>query len=288
MNKLLTIGMATYDDYDGVYFTIQALRMYHEVCRSEKVEFIVVDGNPDGKHGETTRNFLKSFHEQDAIYVENKGKTSSFDKYKIADHASGKYVLIIDCHVLIDTGGINELLHYYLNNPDCKNLIQGPLIYDNLTNISTHFDPNWSGAMYGTWATNTEAYNKKEPFEIQMQGMGLCSFERKNWPGISNNFKGFGAEEGYIAEKFRQNGGKNICLPKLRWMHRFGRPEGTKYPLILEDRIWNYFVGWLELTKDPEHEVIKGAYEHFKDKIPAGSIDNILNLAKQKVLEEGE
>jgi hypothetical protein len=27
--RALSIGMATYDDYDGVYFTLQALRMYH-------------------------------------------------------------------------------------------------------------------------------------------------------------------------------------------------------------------------------------------------------------------
>ncbi len=27
--RTLTIGMATYDDYDGVYFTVQALRLYH-------------------------------------------------------------------------------------------------------------------------------------------------------------------------------------------------------------------------------------------------------------------
>ena len=25
----LTIGMATYDDFDGVYFTIQSLRLHH-------------------------------------------------------------------------------------------------------------------------------------------------------------------------------------------------------------------------------------------------------------------
>ncbi len=30
-NKLLTIGMSTYDDFDGVYFTLQSLRMYHPV-----------------------------------------------------------------------------------------------------------------------------------------------------------------------------------------------------------------------------------------------------------------
>jgi hypothetical protein len=283
--KLLTVAMATYDDFDGVFFTIQALRMYNDICRTKQVEYIVVDGNADSAHGKIIKSFIESLnHHQDAKYIKNEKRLSSFNKYDTVEHAEGKYILILDCHVLLLPGAIESLLYYYLNNPDCKNLVQGPLVYDDLKNISTHFNPAWRGSMYGTWATDMEKYDKGEPFEITMQGMGLCSFEKKNWPGINNLFKGFGAEEGYIAEKFRQNGGKNICLPKLGWCHRFGRPEGAKYPLILEDRIWNYFVGWLELTKDPEHEVIKGAYEHFKDKIPAGSIDNILEQAKKTIL----
>ena len=67
-------------------------------------------------------------------------------------------------------------------------------------------------------------------------------------------------------------------------MHRFVRPAGVPYPLILEDRIWNYFVGWLELTQDPDHEMIQGAYKHFHNKIPAGSIDHILNQAIKQTL----
>lgn len=285
MSKLLTIGMATYDDFDGVFFTIQSLRMYHEICNTSDVEFVVLDTNSEGKHGKAVENFIKGLGKK-GKYIKQEGKPSSFNKYDIVKHADGKYVLIVDCHVLLVPGSIDALLYYYLNNPDCKNVVQGPLLYDNLKNISTHFNPEWRGNMYGTWATNKEQYDKGEPFEIKMQGMGLCSFERSNWPGINPHFKGFGAEEGYIAEKFRSNGGKNICLPKLKWMHRFGRPEGVKYPLILEDRIWNYFVGWLELTKDPEHEVIQGAYEHFKDKIPPGSIDNILQNAKNLIIKE--
>jgi hypothetical protein len=53
---------------------------------------------------------------------------------------------------------------------------------------------------------------------------------------------------------------------------------------ILEDRIWNYFVGWLELTQDPNHTIIQEIYNHFKDKIPTGSIDNIFQMAKNKIL----
>ena len=283
MSKLLTIGMATYDDYDGVFFSIQALRMYHPICNTDSVEFVILDNNPKGPHGLACLNFAGS-SSNNIKYIEYSGVSSSFNKYKIVDHATGQYVLIIDCHVLIAQNGISHLLSYFQQNPECKNLIQGPLLYDDLKNISTHFNPQWSGDMYGVWSTNSEAYNNGHPFEIPMQGMGLLSFERSAWKGINQNFKGFGGEEGYIAEKFRQWGGKNVCLPQLGWNHRFGRPSGVKYPLALEDRIWNYFIGWLEITQDPDHQMIKDIYEYFKPKVTQTSIDHIFNKAKQLIL----
>lgn len=281
MSKLLTIGMATFDDYDGVFFTIEALRLYHEICKTNDVEFVVLDNNPNGKHSECLRNFTNTIK---AKYIPYDDKPSSFNKYKVVDHASGKYVMILDCHILLVQNALDVLMKYFESNPDCKDLVQGPLVYDDLHNYSTEFFPQWRGHMYGTWHTNKEAYERGEPFEITLQGMGLCAFEKSNWPKINEHFKGFGAEEGYIAEKFRRNGGKNICIPQLKWVHRFGRPEGVKYRLILEDRIWNYFIGWLEITKDPNHEMVVGTYEHFKDLIPKGSIDNIFNNAKQLIL----
>src|SRR5271168_3863366 len=45
--NFLTIGMATYDDYDGCYFSVQAIRLYHSEILSE-VEFLVVDNKPAG------------------------------------------------------------------------------------------------------------------------------------------------------------------------------------------------------------------------------------------------
>ena len=42
--------MAVYDDFNGVYFIVQALRLYHpEVMRD--VEITVVDNNPGGPAG---------------------------------------------------------------------------------------------------------------------------------------------------------------------------------------------------------------------------------------------
>lgn len=286
MNKLLTIGMSTYDDFDGVYFTIQALRMYHSICDTNDIEIIVLDNNPEGVHGQELQKFIAGWTNGNGKYVPIKDKSSSFNKYKVVDHASGQYVLILDCHVLLASNAIETLLNYYSSHPDCKDLIQGPLLYDDLRNLSTEFKDEWRGDMYGIWHNSPEAYSKGEPFEIKLQGMGLCSFEKKNWPGICPYFKGFGGEEGYIAEKFRRNGGKNICIPQLKWVHRFGRPNGVKYPLILEDRIWNYFVGWLEITKDPNHHMIVDTYNHFKTRIPQESLDNILERAKNKILND--
>lgn len=280
MEKLLSVGMSTYDDYDGVYFSIQALRMYHDICNTNEVEFVVIDNNPESPHGKEVKNLLEN--KLKGKYIPYTEKPSSFNKYKVPDYAEGKYVLIIDSHVLIEKGGIDNLLNYYKENPNCKDLVQGPLWYDDLCSISTHFDPVWRGHMYGIWATNKEAYDAGKPFEIPMQGMGLCSFEKANWVGVNPRFYGFGAEEGYISEKFRQNGGKNVCLPNLKWNHRFGRPAGVKFRLCLEDRVWNYFVGHLELFKDPDHPMIKEVYDYFKDKLPAGRIDRILSKALDK------
>lgn len=277
-NNKLTIGMATYDDYDGVFFSIQSMRMYQN-CKDS--EFIVLDGNPNSAHGDACKNFLSSIGGR---YIPFEGTLSSFNKYKIKDHSTREYVLIIDCHVLIEPGGVDVLMNYFENNPNCKNLIQGPLWYDDLKNVATHFSPTWRGDMFGTWATNKEEYEKGDPFEIPLQGMGMLAFEKKNWPGVGEYFKGFGAEEGYIAEKFRLNGGKNICIPKLKWNHRFGRPNGVKYPLALEDRIWNYLVGWLELYKDPNHEMVTGTIEHFKNKIGLEKINEFLEKAKEVTL----
>ena len=85
------------------------------------------------------------------------------------------------------------------------------------------------------------------PFDIPMQGMGLFSCRRAVWPGFNPRFRGFGGEEGYIHEKFRQNGGRTLCLPFLRWMHRFRRPMGVPYINSWEDRVRNYMIGFREL-----------------------------------------
>ena len=102
--------------------------------------------------------------------------------------------------------------------------------------------------MYGCWDMDERGRNPDAlPFDILMQGMGLFACRRSVWPGFNARFRGFGGEEGYIHEKFRRNGGRTLCLPFLRWMHRFRRPMGVPYINRWEDRVRNYLIGLREL-----------------------------------------
>ena len=239
---LLTIGMATYDDFDGVYFTLESLKAYHDL---NDVELVVVDTKKEPcKDTQNVCNNVgaKYFHRPDKV-------GTSASRNHVFEVASGRFVMCIDCHVLLVKDSIKKLKEYLKNNLNTEDLIQGPLLYDDHKHVSTHFDPQWRGQMFGTWGTD-KRYLTEEKFEIPMQGLGLFCMRKAVWPKFNQHFRGFGGEEGYIHEKVRQNGGKTLCLSWLKWIHRFGRPKGVPYPLQLKDRVINYLIGWIELGLD--------------------------------------
>jgi hypothetical protein len=100
-----------------------------------------------------------------------------------------------------------------------------------------------------------------------MQGLGVFSCRKQAWLGFNPNFRGFGGEEGYIHEKFRQAGARTLCLPALRWLHRFGRPAGIPYRVTVEEKLRNYLIGHLELGLS-----IQPVIEHFSTQAPAENV----------------
>ncbi len=239
----LTIGMATYNDFDGVYFTLQALRLYHDLTDTE---LLVVD-NYGCTH---TRSLVENWLNGRYILATDKVGTAA-GRELVFREARGAATLCCDSHVFFAPGTIARLKAYHREHPDCADLLQGPLIYDDLHSFSTHFAPAWRGQMWGTWATDPRGADPEgEPFDIPMQGLGAFSCRTSAWPGFNPQFRGFGGEEGYIHEKFRRAGGRCLCLPWFRWLHRFGRPAGVPYPLTIEDKLRNYLIGHTELGLD--------------------------------------
>jgi glycosyltransferase involved in cell wall biosynthesis len=267
--RKLTIGMATHDDYDGLYFSIQSIRMFHKEILDD-IEFVIVDNNPNSDHGKSNRKLLEWIQEPVQYLPFTKFKSTTV-KNKVFELADTPYVLCIDSHVTIQPGAIKKLIEFYDDGNDDGNLLQGPLIYDDMKSISTHFKLNWSGHMWGQWDTDPRGIDPtSSPFEIPAQGMGLFSSRKESWLGYNKEFRGFGGEEGYIHEKYRKHGKKTICLPFLLWLHRFERPNGVTYPNNLHERFRNYLIGFHELRL-PTLEL----EEHFKDVISPQEILNI-------------
>ncbi len=246
--RRLTIGMATYDDYDGAYFTIQSIRLNNPELAGD-LEFVVIDNNPGGPYSDVLSRFGKWV---DCYrYVPRGEWHGTAIRNAVFEEASSPFVLCIDSHVLIAPGALSKLISYFESDPDSRDLVQGPLIYDDLRTNSTHMEPRWRDGMYGTWASDPRGNDPAAPcFDISMQGLGLFACRRAAWPGFNPKFRGFGGEEGYVHEKIRQRGGRTLCLPFLRWIHRFGRPLGEPYANRWEDRIRNYVIGFTELGLD--------------------------------------
>lgn len=272
--KKLSIGMASYDDYDGVYFTAQSIRLFHPEITADS-EIVVVDNHPDGPCAADLRDlegWIEGYR-----YVPWSRCSGTAVRDIVFREARAEFVLCVDSHVLFAPGSLRKLLDYFRANPETPDLLQGPLLYDDLRSISTHMEPRWSCGMFGVWGVDDRASDPAAaPFEIPMQGLGVFACRRSAWPGFNPRLQGFGSEEGYLHEKFRRDGGRTICLPFLRWVHRFARPLGPRYRNSWEDRIRNYLIVARELGRDPSEVV-----EHFRIHLGADAADPILASASR-------
>ncbi len=270
--KLLTIGMSVYDDYDGAYFTIQSIRAAYPHLR-EQLEFLVIDNNPGSVNSDALRSLMEYWIK--GTYVPFNKYSSTSVRNLVFEYATADAVLCMDCHVILWEQSLPRLLDYYAANPQTRDLLQGPLVYDDCgPTISTHFKPEWRAEMFGTWDTDERGRHvDAPPFEIPMSGLGLFSCRRDAWLGFHPAFRQFGGEEGYIHEKFRLVGQRTLCLPFLRWVHRFHRAS-TPYPITNEQKLRNYLIGALDLGMSPQP-----ALEHFERVSP---------VAKTKLMAEAE
>ena len=267
----LTVGMACFDDFNGVYFTVQALQIYHaEVL--DQIEFIVVDNNPEGEDGKAVKNLLTAWIPHARYIAAPDVVGTAAPRNLVFDEARGEAVLCLDCHVLLEAGSVRRLIDYYAAHPESCDLLHGPLLNDGCKPYATHMEPVWRDEMFGIWGLDSRGLSADQPeFEIPMHGCGLMSCRKEAWLGFHRQFRGFGGEEGYIHEKYRQAGYRALCLPWLRWLHRFGRPAGIAYPLTLNDRVRNYILGRLELGKSYDDVL-----EHFAPRMDQAALDCVL------------
>jgi len=340
MEKMLTIGMAHYSDFNGVYFTIQDIikELVYNGRRDllSQIEFLIVENNSSCPHANSVKRFANGSNGLVKVIDLDENQGTSCTRNKIIEEARTNFVLVMDCHVLLcpTVKVIDQLLAFISYNEKSEDLFTGPLVYDAMNNISTHFNDEWGGGMWGRWGfawkcvcdsfyfsvmnvdkkcsfvslgtqerikecgycsrefpdlqynshdnkLKQEGYNrcgfdpKEKPFEIFAQGLGLFLTRKNSWLKFNPNTTGFGGEECYIHEKYRQAGRKTMCLPFLKWLHRFDRPDGVKYALSTEDKLKNYILEFKEIGLD-----LSDLKKHFVDEL------SFSESTWQKLLEE--
>ena len=104
MEQTLTIGMAHHDDFNGVYFTIQdiikELVFNNRQDLLKKIEFLVIENNPDSNHGKSVKSLEKKISSLRVVDFTDKKGTSA-TRNKIIAEARTNFVLVLDCHVLL-------------------------------------------------------------------------------------------------------------------------------------------------------------------------------------------
>ena len=98
----LTIGMATYNDVDGVYFTLQALRLYHDLSDTES---LVID-NYGCEH---TQALVEGWAKQGRYLLATEVSGTAAPRDRVVREAQGDAVLRRDSHVLFALGSIARL-----------------------------------------------------------------------------------------------------------------------------------------------------------------------------------
>lgn len=232
-----SICLPSYNNFTEVFFTVQSLRMYHDL---KDTEIIVVDNFGDN----VLANWVKNNGKNVVKYERHTDvQCGSAAKNRAIEIAKGEFVLCMDSHILVKRGALDVEL-------DGDNFYQGPLMYSSCIKYSMAWEPVWRKHMWGIWSQSVTEL-PKEPIEIWAMGAGFFACRRDSWLGFNPAFRGFGGESGYIQEKYRKAGRKVYSHPKMVWMHLFHN-EGTKipYPLKLQDRIKNYLIGFRELGLD--------------------------------------
>jgi hypothetical protein len=327
MSPKITVGMAHCDDFEGLWATVQSVFLHHEWDSPADVEIVIVDTSPVGsEHRRLVADFVRKGgglnrgeRTPNIKLIDMAGfPGTTKPREEIFTHATGEIVVVMDCHVMLPSNTLPRLVKWFADHPEhAGDLVQGPLVYDSLATLATHFGDQFRGQMWGTWSTAwrtpcgvtfvceheavsddeglrqstgmvqfqdlmtmdshpgavaTEGgavmlgdtyfppiqwagherklvelgcveigkLDSDEPFDIPGQGMGLYACRREAWLGYVEHASGFGGEEMNIHLKFRQAGKRSLCLPFLKWNHRFGRAGGAPYPIPLSAKVRNY------------------------------------------------
>lgn len=171
--------------------------------------------------------------------------------------ARGEVVLCLEGAVRLRPGALEHLRAYFAEHPNSPDVLHGPLV-DGKRVLATHTTPSWSRTHWGKRAVDPRgSLTGNPPFAVPMHEPGVFSCRCAAWPGMPAAWQGYGAEAGYLQERFRRRGARVLCLPGLRW-ERLAEPEAAPpHSVAVRQTLHNYLVGALDVGLDTRSLVLR-------------------------------
>lgn len=268
----LTIGMATYQNSNGVITTIQNIRL-NNLKLLNRLHFVIIDNCPEPYIEDTSRgsnhsteliNFITWLGDGHTYIPLDSPRGTAPPRNKVFEVSKDEFTMCVDDHVYFPEGVIQKVFDYLDAHPDSNDLLSGPILKDDLSVMATRFDEEWRHEMEGIWGYEAkEADPVYGPSEIPAMGLGMFVCRTEAWRkvgGFHPLFRGFGGEEFYIHRRFRQHGYKCLNIPEWKWWHNFHQATGHKYPADVWNKVRNYVIGHAH-TGRPFDKI----QEHFVD-----------------------
>ena len=243
----LTIGMPTYNDFDGVYFTLQALRLYQDLADTE---LLVVD-NYGCEH---TKKFVEGGAKGRYILATDAVGTAAA-KNRVFAEARGEAVLCCDSHVLFDPGAIARLKAYYRSIPTAAISCKGLSWHDDLKTISTHYKPGVAERDVGHLGDGParEWIRRGSRSRSGCRGWGSSVAARQRLAGLQSGLSRLRRRRRLHPREGPARREPAACAcPGCAGCTASAGPAGVPYPALLFDKVRNYIIGFTEVGLDRE------------------------------------
>lgn len=289
----LSVCIPTRDDWYGFWATWHALSAEITALNlMNQVELVVLDqGDADSEQSKMVANTVRTATRAQRLalvdgqrrevnvggllrakYVNKTDiRGTAVGKMFSILHATGDWCIVLDSHVILETGCIPRMLKWINKraNRFARGMFHGVLTGDDYVGAYQYldaFDPQGvpiigDDGVFGRWHPKydprTDLRNGK-PFVIPA-GAGWCFAVNRAWfsqVGYHPLMRGFGGEEGSQALRMRKHGGEVYCHPGLRGTHRFGITShdraNRQYGNTDQEKLRNQVISWLDAERDIE------------------------------------
>ncbi|MGW2663641.1 putative sugar O-methyltransferase [Nocardia tengchongensis] len=178
--------------------------------------------------------------------------------------ATTPWVLCLEPEVRLEPGALSALCAFLAAEPDCPDLLQGPMIGPDGTS-TVQLAPIWRDGRFGIAEPGT--IEPGSITEVGMHDLGVFACRTDTWPGVNTRLHGAARLEGYLHKKVRAAGHRTLCLPFLGWTTPRDRAEKPT-AAVLRDRL----VQWTETGME-----IEPVIEHFAELLGARATDTARN-----------